>query len=41
MFSQSCENGEGQIMVNEQGDIEKITMAIGSTIGNVTLRVAK
>jgi hypothetical protein len=40
-WTQSCGNGSGRIHLNEVGDIEQISMFLGSGLGVVTLRVAK
>jgi hypothetical protein len=40
-WTQSCGNGPGRIQLNEVGDIEQISMFLGSGLGLVTLRVAK
>ena len=40
-WRQTCSNGSGEILLNEEGNIQKITMAIGNGSGIVTLRVAK
>ena len=39
-WRQTCSNGSGEILLNEEGNIQKITMAIGNGSGIVTLRVA-
>ena len=39
-WRQTCSNGSGEILINEEGNIQKITMAIGNGSGIVTLRVA-
>ena len=39
-WRQTCSNGSGEILLNEEGSIQKITMAIGNGSGIVTLRVA-
>ncbi len=41
IWSQSCENGDGQIVLNEDGNIELILMSLGENLGIVTLKVAK
>ena len=40
-WEQVCSNGDGQIMLDETGNIQSITMALGNKLGIVTLRVAK
>ena len=40
-WSQICSNGPGEIVLDEEGNIQKITMAIGDGSVIVTLRVAK
>ena len=40
-WEQVCTNGDGQIMLDETGNIQSITMALGNKLGIVTLRVAK
>ena len=40
-WEQACANGDGQIMLDEMGNIQSITMALGNKLGIVTLRVAK
>jgi hypothetical protein len=40
-WSQICANGEGQIVLNQDGDIELILMSLGESLGIVTLKVAK
>jgi hypothetical protein len=40
IWSQTCSNGPGEIVLSEDGSIQKITMAIGNGSGIVTLRVA-
>ena len=40
-WTQSCGNGPGRIQLNEVGDIEQISMFLGSGLGLVTLQVAK
>jgi hypothetical protein len=40
-WRQTCSNGPGEIVLSEDGNIQKITMAIGNGSGIVTLRVAK
>ena len=40
-WSQICANGEGQIVLNQDGDIELILMSLGENLGIVTLKVAK
>ncbi len=39
-WHQTCSNGPGEIVLSEDGNIQKITMAIGNGSGIVTLRVA-
>ena len=41
VWSQICANGDGQIVLNRDGNIELILMSLGENIGKVTLRVAK
>lgn len=41
IWSQICSNGTGEIVLDDEGNIQKITMAIGNGLGIVTLRVAK
>ena len=40
-WSQICANGEGQIVLNQDGNIELILMSLGESLGIVTLKVAK
>ena len=40
VWLQGCANGDGEIVLDEQGDIQKITQSIGGRVGIVTLRVA-
>lgn len=40
-WSQICANGNGRIVVNQDGNIEFILMSLGENLGIVTLRVAK
>jgi hypothetical protein len=40
-WEQTCANGDGQITLDETGNIQSITMALGNKLGIVTLRVAK
>ena len=40
-WHQTCANGEGQIVLNQEGNIELILMSLGENLGIVTLRVAK
>ena len=40
-WEQVCANGDGQITLEETGNIQSITMALGNKLGIVTLRVAK
>ncbi|MDC3316397.1 hypothetical protein OAV33_00325 [bacterium] len=39
-WEQVCANGDGQIRLDETGNIRSITMALGNKFGIVTLRVA-
>ena len=39
-WRQTCSNGPGEIVLSDDGNIQKITMAIGNGSGIVTLRVA-
>lgn len=39
-WKQVCGNGEGQIKVDESGEIKSITMALGDALGIVTIRAA-
>ena len=39
-WRQTCSNGPGEILLNEEGSIQKITMPIGDGSAIVTLRVA-
>jgi hypothetical protein len=41
IWSQACSNGPGEIVLDNEGNIQKITIAIGNGSGIVTLRVAK
>ena len=41
VWMQVCENGDGRIEVDKTGNIQSIVMALDSTLGIVTLRVAK
>ena len=41
IWSQTCSNGPSEILLDDEGNIQKITMAIGNGSGIVTLRVAK
>ena len=41
IWSQTCSNGPGEIMLDDEGDIQKIAMPIGDGSAIVTLRVAK
>jgi hypothetical protein len=41
IWSQACTNGDGQISLDDAGNIQSITMALGAELGVVTLRVAK
>ncbi|HCG94252.1 MAG TPA: hypothetical protein DEX20_01355 [Halieaceae bacterium] len=41
IWSQTCSNGPGEIMLDNEGNIQKITMPIGDGSAIVTLRVAK
>lgn len=40
VWSQACANGNGEIVLDDRGDIQKITQSIGGRVGIVTLRVA-
>ena len=40
-WRQTCVNGDGRIVLNQEGDIELISMSLGNYLGVVTLRVAK
>ena len=40
-WEQVCANGLGRITLDETGNIQSITMALGNKLGIVTLRVAK
>ena len=40
-WEQVCANGDGQIRLDETGNIRSITMALGNKLGIVTLQVAK
>ena len=40
-WEQVCANGDGQITLDDNGNIQSITMALGDKLGIVTLRVAK
>ena len=40
-WHQTCANGEGQIVLNQEGNIELILMSLDENLGIVTLRVAK
>lgn len=40
-WRQTCANGDGQIVLNQEGDIELILMSLGENLGILTLRVAK
>ena len=40
-WEQVCANGVGEITLDETGNIQSITMALGNKLGFVTLRVAK
>ena len=40
-WSQACLNGPGEIVLDDDGDIQSITMPLGNKLGIVTLRVAK
>ena len=40
IWSQTCSNGPGEILLDERGNIQKITMRIGEGSAIVTLRVA-
>ena len=41
IWSQTCSNGSGEIVLDDEGNIKRITMAIGNGSFIVTLRVAK
>lgn len=41
IWRQTCSNGPGEIVLDDQGNIEKITMAIADGSAIVTLRVVK
>ena len=41
IWSQTCSNGPGEIVLDDEGNIQKITMPIGDGSAIVTLRVAK
>ena len=40
-WHQTCANGDGQIVLNQKGNIELILMSLDENLGIVTLRVAK
>ena len=40
IWTQTCSNGPGEIVLDDEGNIQEITMAIGNGFGIVTLRVA-
>ena len=40
-WHQTCANGDGNILLNPDGEIELILMSLGENLGIVTLRVAK
>ena len=40
-WEQVCANGDGQITLDDNGNIQSITMALGDKLGIVTLRVVK
>ena len=40
-WHQACANGDGEIALNREGNIELISMSLGENLGIVTLRVAK
>ena len=40
-WRQTCANGDGEIVLNQDGNIELILMSLGENLGIVTLRVAK
>ena len=40
IWSQTCTNGPGEIVLDDEGNIQKITMTVGDGSVNVTLRVA-
>ena len=41
VWNQACSNGYGEIVLNDEGNIQKIIMPIGNGDAIVTLRVAK
>jgi hypothetical protein len=41
IWRQTCSNGPGEIVLDDEGNIQKITMPIGDGSAIVTLRVAK
>ena len=41
IWSQTCSNGPGEIVLDDEGNIQKIAMPIGDGSAIVTLRVAK
>jgi hypothetical protein len=41
VLSQTCSNGPGEIVLDDEGNIQRITMPIGNGSFIVTLRVAK
>ena len=41
IWRQICANGDGRIVLNQEGDIELISMSLGNDLGVVTLRVAE
>jgi hypothetical protein len=40
-WHQTCANGDGEIVLSPEGNIELILMSLGENLGIVTLRVAK
>ena len=40
-WTQTCANGNGEIVLGEDGNIKSISMSLGETLGILTLRVAK
>jgi hypothetical protein len=41
IWTQICSNGTGEIVLDDEGNIQKITVAIGNGLDIITLRVAK
>lgn len=41
VWSQVCDNGDGSIIIDEDGNIESISMSLGEPLRSVTLRVVK